>query len=214
MTTRRRWASGEISWICVRSTAKGGAVPARCGAWVLRLGAKASGFRARKLELECLAPQGETHDQYCAGHCLKTLSSIAASTGQHNEAAHLAGVAHALRVAGLISDRTGLRRTGPRHRIRAGCRGSGSRGVRVTRARLRHACRCYGRVQDYNVILLRDPPAVPRRRPRRPGLGLINSVGNLGGFVAPTMMGQIQERTGSVSGGLRRSARRSPSLGS
>ncbi|MBW0101005.1 MFS transporter [Pseudonocardia sp. KRD291] len=35
-----------------------------------------------------------------------------------------------------------------------------------------------------------------------PGLALINSVGNLGGFVAPTMMGQVQERTGSVSGGL------------
>jgi MFS family permease len=35
-----------------------------------------------------------------------------------------------------------------------------------------------------------------------PGLALINSIGNLGGFVAPTMMGQIQERTGSVSGGL------------
>ncbi|MBN9734977.1 MULTISPECIES: MFS transporter [unclassified Pseudonocardia] len=35
-----------------------------------------------------------------------------------------------------------------------------------------------------------------------PGLALINSIGNLGGFVAPTMMGQVQEQTGSVSGGL------------
>ncbi|GAA3357600.1 MFS transporter [Saccharopolyspora gregorii] len=35
-----------------------------------------------------------------------------------------------------------------------------------------------------------------------PGLALINSIGNLGGFVAPTLMGRVQERTGSVSGGL------------
>ncbi|MBB4684509.1 MFS transporter [Amycolatopsis jiangsuensis] len=35
-----------------------------------------------------------------------------------------------------------------------------------------------------------------------PGIALINSIGNLGGFVAPTLMGQVQERTGSVSGGL------------
>lgn len=35
-----------------------------------------------------------------------------------------------------------------------------------------------------------------------PGLALINSIGNLGGFVAPTLMGQVLERTGSVSGGL------------
>ncbi|GAA3532993.1 MFS transporter [Amycolatopsis ultiminotia] len=35
-----------------------------------------------------------------------------------------------------------------------------------------------------------------------PGIALINSIGNLGGFVAPTLMGEVQERTGSVSGGL------------
>ncbi|WP_406144278.1 MFS transporter [Streptomyces sp. NBC_01012] len=35
-----------------------------------------------------------------------------------------------------------------------------------------------------------------------PGIALINSIGNLGGFVAPTLLGQVQERTGSVSGGL------------
>ncbi|RZD56685.1 MFS transporter [Streptomyces albidoflavus] len=35
-----------------------------------------------------------------------------------------------------------------------------------------------------------------------PGIALINSIGNLGGFVAPTLLGQVQERTGSVSAGL------------
>ncbi|MFE3827341.1 hypothetical protein [Streptomyces sp. NPDC059092] len=35
-----------------------------------------------------------------------------------------------------------------------------------------------------------------------PGIALINSIGNLGGFAAPTLLGQVQERTGSVSGGL------------
>lgn len=35
-----------------------------------------------------------------------------------------------------------------------------------------------------------------------PGIALINSVGNLGGFVAPTLLGQVQEKTGSTSGGL------------
>ncbi|MFF2861408.1 MFS transporter [Streptomyces rubiginosohelvolus] len=35
-----------------------------------------------------------------------------------------------------------------------------------------------------------------------PGIALINSIGNLGGFVAPTLLGQVEERTGSVDGGL------------
>jgi MFS family permease len=33
-------------------------------------------------------------------------------------------------------------------------------------------------------------------------LALINSVGNLGGFVAPTVFGFLEERTGSIQGGL------------
>ncbi|TWI52636.1 sugar phosphate permease [Pseudomonas duriflava] len=33
-------------------------------------------------------------------------------------------------------------------------------------------------------------------------LALINSVGNLGGFVAPTVFGILEERTGSIQGGL------------
>jgi sugar phosphate permease len=35
-----------------------------------------------------------------------------------------------------------------------------------------------------------------------PGIALINSVGNLGGFFAPTLLGQVEQRTGSVSAGL------------
>ena len=31
---------------------------------------------------------------------------------------------------------------------------------------------------------------------------MINSVGNLGGFVAPTTFGLLEERTGSIQGGL------------
>ena len=33
-------------------------------------------------------------------------------------------------------------------------------------------------------------------------IALINSVGNLGGFVAPTTFGLLEERTGSIQGGL------------
>ncbi|MER7235293.1 MFS transporter [Streptomyces olivaceus] len=35
-----------------------------------------------------------------------------------------------------------------------------------------------------------------------PGIALINSVGNLGGFVAPTLLGQVESRTGSVDNAL------------
>lgn len=52
---------------------------------------------ARSLELECLAVQGEFRDQYCTALCLETLSWIAASAGQHKEAALLAGAARAIR---------------------------------------------------------------------------------------------------------------------
>lgn len=35
-----------------------------------------------------------------------------------------------------------------------------------------------------------------------PGIALINSLGNLGGFIAPTVFGYIQQQTGSTTGGL------------
>lgn len=34
------------------------------------------------------------------------------------------------------------------------------------------------------------------------GIATINSIGNLGGFVGPAMIGWIKERTGSFEGGL------------
>lgn len=33
-------------------------------------------------------------------------------------------------------------------------------------------------------------------------IALINSVGNLGGFVAPTTFGLLEQQTGSIQGGL------------
>ncbi|MGM9344526.1 hypothetical protein [Streptomyces salinarius] len=39
-------------------------------------------------------------------------------------------------------------------------------------------------------------------RAAAPGIGLINSIGNLGGFVAPTAFGIIEDSTGSTKGGL------------
>jgi ACS family tartrate transporter-like MFS transporter len=33
-------------------------------------------------------------------------------------------------------------------------------------------------------------------------IGLINSVGNLGGFLGPTIMGKVETLTGSYAGGL------------
>jgi cyanate permease len=35
-----------------------------------------------------------------------------------------------------------------------------------------------------------------------PGLALVNSLGNLGGFVSPTLFGYLQDTTGSTKGGL------------
>nr|WP_240640027.1 hypothetical protein [Pectobacterium versatile] len=35
-----------------------------------------------------------------------------------------------------------------------------------------------------------------------PGIALINSIGNLGGFVAPTVFGYLELKTGSTTGGL------------
>ena len=39
-------------------------------------------------------------------------------------------------------------------------------------------------------------------RAAAPGIALINSIGNLGGFVAPTAFGPIEDATGSTKGGL------------
>lgn len=35
-----------------------------------------------------------------------------------------------------------------------------------------------------------------------PGLALVNSLGNLGGFVSPTLFGYLKDTTGSTNGGL------------
>jgi nitrate/nitrite transporter NarK len=35
-----------------------------------------------------------------------------------------------------------------------------------------------------------------------PGLALVNSIGNLGGFVSPTLFGYLKDTTGSTTGGL------------
>ena len=46
------------------------------------------------------------------------------------------------------------------------------------------------------------PQAYLDARVAAPLLALVNSVGNLGGFVAPTVFGWLEKRTGSVAGGL------------
>ncbi|WAU78653.1 hypothetical protein O1Q96_02110 [Streptomyces sp. Qhu-G9] len=35
-----------------------------------------------------------------------------------------------------------------------------------------------------------------------PGLAVVNSIGNLGGFVSPTLFGHLKDSTGSTNGGL------------
>lgn len=35
-----------------------------------------------------------------------------------------------------------------------------------------------------------------------PGLALVNSIGNLGGFFSPTLFGYLKDTTGSTNGGL------------
>jgi hypothetical protein len=45
--------------------------------------------------------------------------------------------------------------------------------------------------------LLDDPAELSRRPRRRPGIPLINSIGNLGGFVAPFAFGINEDTTGS-----------------
>ena len=46
------------------------------------------------------------------------------------------------------------------------------------------------------------PQAYLDARVAAPLLALVNSIGNLGGFVAPTVFGWLEKRTGSVTGGL------------
>jgi ACS family tartrate transporter-like MFS transporter len=44
--------------------------------------------------------------------------------------------------------------------------------------------------------------ALMKGRAAAGGLALINSIGNLGGFVGPSLVGYVRETTGSVSAGL------------
>lgn len=46
------------------------------------------------------------------------------------------------------------------------------------------------------------PPAFLRGTAAAGGIAVINSVGNIGGFVAPSLVGAMRERTGSFSSGL------------
>jgi MFS family permease len=46
------------------------------------------------------------------------------------------------------------------------------------------------------------PQAYLDRRVAAAGIALVNSVGNLGGFVAPTVFGLLEKHTGSIRGGL------------
>jgi len=60
-------------------------------------------------------------------------------------------------------------------------------------------CRDYGHLID---LLERAHPASCRDRPAAGGIALINSLRNLSGFVAPSMLGYIKDATKSLSGGL------------
>ncbi|MEV7890791.1 hypothetical protein ACWD3I_02830 [Streptomyces sp. NPDC002817] len=47
-----------------------------------------------------------------------------------------------------------------------------------------------------------SPQSYLDARAAAPGIALINSIGDLGGFVAPTAFGIIEDSTGSTKGGL------------
>ena len=46
------------------------------------------------------------------------------------------------------------------------------------------------------------PPMLLSGSAAAAGIGLINAIGNLGGFFGPTVMGRLREATGGYSGGL------------
>lgn len=58
------------------------------------------------------------------------------------------------------------------------------------------------RLQVASPIFWTIPQSYLDARAAAPGIALINSIGNLGGFVAPTAFGLIEDATGSTKGGL------------
>ena len=50
--------------------------------------------------------------------------------------------------------------------------------------------------------ILGDSVAVPEGRGAAGGIALINSIGLLGGFLSPSIIGWVKESTGSLAGGL------------
>ena len=66
----------------------------------------------------------------------------------------------------------------------------------------RGAVRGGGRHHVLPVDLLADPLELPDRQRRRGRLALIVSIGNLGGFVGPYLIGEIREATGSFAWAL------------
>jgi ACS family tartrate transporter-like MFS transporter len=57
-------------------------------------------------------------------------------------------------------------------------------------------------IKSYQPVFWTLPSLLLTEAAAAGSIGLINSVGNLGGFVGPYMMGWVEKTTGSFAGGL------------
>ncbi|MEU0738047.1 MFS transporter [Streptomyces sp. NPDC006134] len=108
----------------------------------------------------------------------------------------------AVYVAGRISDRTGRRRPILAASLVAG--GAGTLLAVLVSPWFGLAALCVAAMgfKTSSPIFWTIPQSYLDARIAAPAIALINSVGNLGGFVAPTAFGLVEEATGSTTGGL------------
>jgi sugar phosphate permease len=112
----------------------------------------------------------------------------------------LAGVA--VYFAAKISDRTGLRRTVLAGGFVAAAVGAGITAMASPVVAILGLCIATIGFKVAAGSFYVIPQSYLDIRLLAPGLALINSIGNLGGFVAPTVLGAVEDRTGDPAAGF------------
>ncbi|WP_078877765.1 MFS transporter [Streptomyces sp. 150FB] len=108
----------------------------------------------------------------------------------------------AVYVSGRASDRTGKRRPFLIAALITGSVGTFLATVVSPWAGLGALCIAAMGFKTASPIFWTIPQSYLDARVAAPAIALINSVGNLGGFVSPTVFGILQDTTGSTKGGL------------
>jgi MFS transporter, ACS family, tartrate transporter len=110
----------------------------------------------------------------------------------------------AMLVVGRHSDRTGERRLHV-----AACAGATAIGLVVAVISQRHLWSlilgftiAQMGLRSFAAVFWAIPPQILGGRAAAPGIALINSIGNFGGFVGPSLIGLLHGLTGSYTGGL------------